>query len=226
MRRPEAFASVAREMKYDLDADVRAARLLASLLPADHPATWNDLRALFRGRVVRVFGAGPDLDQADRVGLARNCDVVVAADGATSFVLRHGIVPHAVVTDLDGYVPDQVAANVRGSVVAVHAHGDNLADLARWVPSFPGRVCGTSQVEGIAGVPYVGGFTDGDRCAFLATWLGAARVELVGFDFSAAPSPYSKPPSPEKKRKFALAAHLLEGLKREANVVDVAPASL
>lgn len=226
MRHPEAFASVAREMKYDLDADVRAARLLANLLPADHPATWNDLRRLFRRRVVRVFGAGPNLDQADRAGLARNCDVVVAADGATSFLVRRGVVPHVIVTDLDGHVPDQVAANARGSVLMVHAHGDNLAELARWVPSFPGRVCGTSQVEGIAGVPYVGGFTDGDRCAFLATGFGASRVETVGFDFSAAASPYSKPPSAAKRRKFALAAHLLDGLRREANVVDVAPASL
>ena len=68
----------------------------------------------------------------------------MAADGATAILLRRGIVPDIIVTDLDGSFPDILKANREGSIAVVHAHGDNLDALDRYVPQL-GSVIGTAS---------------------------------------------------------------------------------
>lgn len=223
-RWPAAFERVAAEMGFDLDADARAARMLRDLLPAGSERGWAHLASLLRGRRCRVFGAGPSLERLDREAIARGADVLIAADGATSFLLERGVVPHVVVTDLDGRVPDQLAAGARGALLCVHAHGDNMPALARWVPRMAGPVVATGQVEGVAGVAYVGGFTDGDRAAHLAARFGARLVEHVGLDFRGPIGRYSfKEDSPRKRRKLAVAERLLAELAARHRVVRLEP---
>ncbi|MFW5966056.1 MAG: 6-hydroxymethylpterin diphosphokinase MptE-like protein, partial [Persicimonas sp.] len=89
------------------------------------------------------------------------------------------------VTDLDKNPETVRRLAARGPPVAVHAHGDNLAALASVVPECPaGSVLPTTQAEPRDHVMNVGGFTDGDRAAFLADHLGAADLAFVGWDLN------------------------------------------
>ncbi|HEV8049055.1 MAG TPA: 6-hydroxymethylpterin diphosphokinase MptE-like protein [Thermoplasmata archaeon] len=110
--------------------------------------------------------------------------MVLAADGATERCLSAGVVPELVVTDLDGPVASEVTANARGALVVIHAHGDNTAALLQWVPEFTGELAGSWAGPPDDSLLDVGGFTDGERAAFLADHCGATEVLLWGFDFA------------------------------------------
>jgi len=102
----------------------------------------------------------------------------------------------------------------------VHAHGDNIDKLKEYVPRLE-KVLGTCQTEPLDIVYNFGGFTDGDRAAFLAEELGAKEITLVGFDFGDVVGKWSKPHLKEhaptwesKRKKFEFAQRLLEWLKK------------
>jgi len=63
---------------------------------------------------------------------------------------------------------------------------------------------GTAQCRPPPGLYNFGGFTDGDRCVFLAQELGAAKIKLVGFDYE------DESVTPRKKKKLAWAKRLIE----------------
>jgi uncharacterized Rossmann fold enzyme len=136
-----------------------------------------------------------------------------ACDGAVARLRELGVVPHLTVTDLDGE-PDALRwAAEAGSMMVVHAHGDNR-DALPLVSRFGPQVLGTHQVEptpDLAPLVNVGGFTDGDRAVVLCEHLGALRVRLVGFDLEAPPSVYSHRWDPATKtRKLAWAQRIIE----------------
>lgn len=108
---------------------------------------------------------------------------LVAADGAAASCLDAGLVPTVITTDLDGPVPSELAANAKGACVVVHAHGDNGDALRRWVPEFQGELLGSWAGPPEPHLLDVGGFTDGDRGAYLAEAAGARRILLWAFDF-------------------------------------------
>ena len=154
---------------------------------------------------VAIAGAAPCLE-ADR-DLARDADAVVAASDAGARLAADGIVPELVVTDLDGDPEATVELAEDGVPIAVHAHGDNRAALERYVPRLPeDRAFGTTQAEPIGSLRNYGGFTDGDRAAFLADALGADRLVFPGWDFAAAEG--------AKAKKLSWAALLLHWLER------------
>jgi uncharacterized Rossmann fold enzyme len=66
----------------------------------------------------------------------------------------------------------------------------------------------TTQVEPRPPVVNVGGFTDGDRAAFLADHLGADSLVFPGWDFD------DPGVSAQKRRKLRWAARLLAWLER------------
>jgi len=178
------------------------------------------LREKVKRKIVIVFGAGPslvqDLKTAVEMGFHKRC-VTASADGSTTALLSEGITPDLVITDLDGNVRDIVEAHNLGSVVVVHAHGDNIEGLQTYVPMFKGRLVGTTQVRPTARVHNFGGFTDGDRCVFLSEEFGAKKIALMGMDFGNRVGIYSKPnlksnyeASPAKYRKLSIAKQLLE----------------
>jgi hypothetical protein len=72
--------------------------------------------------------------------------------------------------------------NREGTVMVIHAHGDNIPLLLYWVPLFPGPVVGTTQARPFPPLHNFGGFSDGDRAAFAADALCAERIRFVGFD--------------------------------------------
>ena len=87
--------------------------------------------------------------------------------------------------------------------MVVHAHGDNLPLVRRWVPRFEGPLVLTCQSRPFAHVHNWGGFTDGDRAVFAADALGAARVIILGFDLD------DKQVPPMKRGKLLWARRLL-----------------
>jgi len=160
---------------FSRDEDERAARHLASLLTRDNLLS---LASLTCGNDVTVCGNAPCLKDE----LFRIQGVVFAADAAAGVLDAHGICPDAVFTDLDGATDRLVEMNESGTIVVVHAHGDNIPLLDYWVPRFNGPVVGTTQSVPIPHVHNFGGFSDGDRAVFAADELGAGHITLVGFD--------------------------------------------
>jgi len=159
-------------------ADERARDRLASIT---EPFDLDALPA-FEDRTVAVAGAAPTL--ADEVDTAAAADRVIAASSAATTLRDAGVGVDLAVTDLDG-TPDRLAAaSHEGLPVAVHAHGDNVDALEEWVPQFADeRLLPTTQAAPAANVRNFGGFTDGDRAAFLADALGAGELRFVGWQF-------------------------------------------
>lgn len=192
-----------REILADLGyarADDEAARdELHLLLERTRRVDLDALRAQLAGRDVAV--AGP---LASRLPPGP----VLATDAATWAFER----ATAIVTDLDGDVAAQRAANARGVPLFVHAHGDNRPTLERVVPTLTGPVQGTTQAEPRPPrVEGFGGFTDGDRACCLAVALGARSLTLVGFDLDAPVRKAGREPA-VKARKLAWARRIIGAL--------------
>ena len=155
--------------------DEKAARILASLIGKDDCSL---LSSLCSGRIVMVCGNAPTLPyETEHIEGS-----IFAADAAAGVLYKSGIKPDAVFTDLDGASESFLAMNREGTIMVIHAHGDNIPQLQYWVPLFPGPVVGTTQSQPVPPLHNFGGFSDGDRAAFAADALGAERIVFVGFD--------------------------------------------
>ena len=199
------YERILKDFDFSREEDERAAEILDQTL-AGRRIDPKEIAAELAGKAVCVAGNASSL----AAELGRLTKVVVAADEATSVLLAHGRLPQVIVTDLDGEVMDQVAANRRGAIAVVHAHGDNIPAIEKWGREFEGRTLATTQARPSARVFNFGGFTDGDRAAFLADAMGARSIRLVGFDFEH-PNPKDEPIG-VKKRKLDWAFVLLQTL--------------
>jgi len=206
------YYSILQDFGFSEERDEEAAELLAGILRGREPML-PAARSILSGCRAIVCGNAPKLSRELDELQDRNA-IFLAADGATAVLLEHNIIPDIVVTDLDGPFPAILKANSMGSIVAVHAHGDNLDALKRYVPELK-RVIGTVQCRPPPGLHSFGGFTDGDRTVFLARELGAASIELLGFDYE------DESVTPRKKRKLEWAKRLIE-----LALEDVPPQSL
>ena len=170
---------------------------------------WDDLDRLARqvdGDSVAVVGAAPSL--AEEVGRATAADHVFAASTAADVCRDHGVDVDLMVTDLDKNPDTAATLTHEGTPVAAHAHGDNVPALREWLPRFRSdRTLPTTQAAPRPPVRNVGGFTDGDRAAFLADHLGAASLVFVGWEFD------DPTVEPMKARKLRWAARLLTWLE-------------
>jgi 2-amino-4-hydroxy-6-hydroxymethyldihydropteridine diphosphokinase len=210
------YERIQAEFGFSFDKERAAADRLIELLPK--PAlerAEQRIRARVRGRETIVVGLAPR-SGAPPVWMLPRAEVppaLVVADGAAERCLAGGLVPDIVVTDLDGPIPSEVTANVRGALVLVHAHGDNIPALERWVPEFPRELAGSWAGPPERGLVDFGGFTDGDRAAYLAEYVGAPRILLYGFDFE---NVDAEDPTPDvKRRKLTAARRALDLLARE-----------
>ncbi|WP_323171843.1 6-hydroxymethylpterin diphosphokinase MptE-like protein [Natrialba sp. PRR66] len=198
------YEQIRREFGYERSGDERARDVLASLTtPFD-----LDTLSSIDGATVAIAGAGPSLETDPELERARAADVVVAASTAVDVLASNGIEVDCMVTDLDKNPETVRRLTADGVPVAVHAHGDNMPAIRRVVPDCADEfVLPTTQVEPRGPVRNFGGFTDGDRAAFLADHLGAARLGFVGWDFD------DETVSSMKARKLAWAERLLRWLE-------------
>ena len=217
--------AIRREFGYSAQRDQRVASLVQGILarpPYDSGNVIEGARSVLQGRSALVVGAADTA--ADGVRRAPMDWPIVAADGATTAVAEADRLPSLIVTDLDGQVEDQVRAAGRGSLVFVHAHGDNEERLRRWLPRFPpASVAGTCQVDPVTPLINPGGFTDGDRACYLAHELGASSLRLVGFDFEGPVGRYSGAYDQATKRaKLRWCQKLLEALAEKGCRIEYA----
>lgn len=177
-----------------------------------------------------VFGAGPSLKKHInklKPEISKNPDkfILISADGATTALMEENIAPHIIVTDLDGKLEDILNANVQGSFLVVHAHGNNLESLKDNLNNFK-NILGTTQSYPLEYVHNFGGFTDGDRAMFLAVELGANNIIMAGMDFGEVVTKYSRPDMKDatgpaddiKKLKLKYAEKLVEWIVENENV--------
>ncbi|NQS77621.1 MAG: DUF115 domain-containing protein [Methanoculleus bourgensis] len=191
------YTAILEYFGFEREADEAAARLLAEL--ADGRDDLGLLESLIRDRTVTVCGNAPCLaEELDRVE-----GTVLAADAAAEVLVDHGIRPDAVFTDLDGATDAFVDLSRQGTVMVVHAHGDNVPLLRHWVPLLPGPLVATTQAAPLPHVHNFGGFSDGDRAVFAADEIGAARVRIIGFDLA------DRNVDPVKRGKLFWAGELL-----------------
>lgn len=197
------YQQILEDFGFSRRRDEEAAELLKDLLLGRECQISAAEALLWRRRAI-VCGNAPSLAQ-ELEELPREPDddaALLAADGAVAVLLGQGMVPDILVTDLDGPFPAILKANQMGCIVVVHAHGDNIAALERYVPLLDG-IIGTVQCRPPDGLYNFGGFTDGDRAVFLAREMGAASIDLVGFDFE------DQSVTPRKKKKLAWAKKLI-----------------
>lgn len=144
--------------------------------------------------MVIIFGAGPSLKKNVQELKSLNLDnfTFIAADGASTALQEEKITPHIIVTDLDGKIDDIIESNKQGSTLVIHAHGNNIDKIENYVPKLH-HILGTTQSTPLENVYNFGGFTDGDRCIYLASALGAKLVFLAGMDFGKTVTRYSRP---------------------------------
>ena len=193
------YKKILNDFGFDQGMDDEAALLLSHLLDDD---AIELLFTRLKGKDVVICGNGPSLnDEIRELG----CEVVIAADGATSVLLKNGIIPDVVVTDLDGVIGDLLYVNRLNSLMVVHAHGDNMDMLGKVVPQLK-DVVGTTQSKPFGIIHNFGGFTDGDRSVFVAKSMSASSIKLIGFDFD-------DPETSEiKKKKLRWAERLISDL--------------
>ena len=195
----EYYVRILDYFGFSREDDEEAARLLSSILPG------NDISLLtntISGSDIIVAGNAPslpdDIKKTDFEG-----KIVIAADAAARVMKKGGVIPNIVFTDLDGLDDDVLEMNEAGTILAVHAHGDNMPLVKSWVPKMKGPVVGTTQSTPLENVYNFGGFSDGDRGVFAAYELGAKSVSLIGFDLD------DKSVDPVKHGKLMIARKLL-----------------
>ncbi len=176
------------------------------------------LERKIKNKTVFIIGAGPSLDLSlPYLKKFRNFTKIVA-DGATQALIENKITPNIVVTDLDGNMEYLKKASELKSIMIVHAHGDNINRLPHAI-SF--KYClGTTEDKPFGKIRNFGGFTDGDRCVFLANHFGASRIILIGMDFGIHIGKYSKIGTYNKSlklKKLRKGKSLLEWLAPKSN---------
>ena len=143
--------------------------------------------------------------------------IIMVADGATELLLELGIIPDFIISDLDGNYESLISANEKGSIMVLHAHGDNIQKIKSSVPHFK-NIIGTTQTFPLTNIFNFGGFTDGDRCVFLADEFLAKEIVLVGMDFDSRIGHYSKRKildSSFKRKKLLIAKQLIQSLSKQ-----------
>ncbi|WP_336135936.1 6-hydroxymethylpterin diphosphokinase MptE-like protein [Natronomonas amylolytica] len=174
-----AYEAICSDFGFDPAADERARDSLAELVDGERPLAVDDVD--LSGTVAVCGGAASLAGDLDAV---RRADSVVAASIAADVLRDAGIAVDCMVTDLDKNPETAEALTEAGTPVAAHAHGDNLDAVREWIPAFDASsVLPTTQAEPLGPVVNPGGFTDGDRAAFLADACGAERLVFPGWEF-------------------------------------------
>jgi len=182
------YRDILKDFGYSRNKDTQSAKLLNSLLQKKTPSI--GIRDLIKDKPVFVIGAGPSLPSCISILKRHKKITKIVADGATKAIIENGLKPDIVVTDLDGDIKSLKKAGRTNTIMVVHAHGDN-SERINLVKYFKNCI-GTTQTKPIGKVNNFGGFTDGDRCVFLADNFKAKKIILLGMDFGTRIGKYSK----------------------------------
>ena len=212
------YQDIRRQFGYSTQTDQQAADVLSRLIRRK-ALDIKILRRKIEGKQIIVIGAGKSLENSTAFLKKNKKSIKIVADGAVQALIERKIKPDIVVTDLDGNLSFLFEAERIGAIMVVHAHSDNIDKLKKIIPKFK-HVIGSTQMMPVKNVYNFGGFTDGDRCAFLAEEFGAGEIILVGMDFGREIGRYSKDfiKDPKlKMEKMRVARKLLEMLSKRSS---------
>jgi len=205
------YREILKEFNYNKKKDTESALLLDSIL--GDGKNIKKIHELIKNQNVFVIGAGPSLSYAIPVLQHFKKTVTIVADSAIKPLIDNGIKPDIIVTDLDGDEETLRKIGKSKVIFVVHAHGDNISKL-NLIGNFKNCV-GTTQTKPFGRIQNFGGFTDGDRAVFLASYFKAKKIILFGMDFGKRIGKYSntKPSGRKiKLKKLRKGKSLLEWL--------------
>ena len=192
------FKEIRKEFGYLEKVDLISAKKLDSLLKGKNSK--RQFQNMIRGKTVFIIGAGPSLTRSLKyIKKSKNVTKIVA-DGAVRALLEKNIKPDILVTDLDGDLKSIEKIGKTRIPIIVHAHGDNYEKLE--IVKKLKNVVGSTQTRKIGKIENFGGFTDGDRCVFLAEYFNARKIVLIGMDFGQKIGKYSKHRIVDRKIKI------------------------
>ena len=221
----QEYKEICKMLEIDPHSDLESTLLLDEKL--EHFFSKKNLKELEReikGKDIFIFGAGPslveDIEKSKQFLIDFSEEiVVVAVDGASKALLEKELKINLIVSDLDGGINSLLISSEKyNSFIIIHAHGDNKAKIVEFFSKIKtGKIIGSTQIADTQRVRNYGGFTDGDRAAYLVANMGAKNIFLFGFDFGNLIGKYSKPeeytsnqPANERKMiKLQIAKKLL-----------------
>ncbi|MDP6459592.1 MAG: DUF115 domain-containing protein [Candidatus Hydrothermarchaeota archaeon] len=204
------YEDILRDFGFSEENDIKAVRILNDLVK---PLPLEVLEEKIADKRVCIYGSGQSLEKVEDFPRCAK----IAADGATTYLLGKGIVPEVVVTDLDGMIEDLYKANGEGSIMVIHAHGDNLDKIKVYAREFT-RVIPTCQCEPLGNLQNFGGFTDGDRAVFLAVHFKAREIVLYGMDFEGVGKYSFSKDTPIKRKKLKWGKRLIDYLRQKGDI--------
>jgi uncharacterized Rossmann fold enzyme len=173
------YFSILKELNYSEKKDKESALILDSILKKTD--TIKKVRKLIEGKTIFVIGSGPSLSIAIPKLKKLEKSIKIAADSSLKPLVDNGIIPDIIVTDLDGNEDTIKKISKTKSIFVIHAHGDNIEKL-QMVKKMKNCI-GTTQTNPFNKIQNFGGFTDGDRGVFLASYFNAKKIILFGMDF-------------------------------------------
>ena len=182
------YRSILKDFGYSRKKDYQSCKLLNSILPKKTPIV--KIRDIIGNKPVFIIGAGPSLSSCIPILKKYKKITKIVADGATKAIIENNLKPNIIVTDLDGDIKSLKKAGRTNTIMVVHAHGDNTKNI-HLVKNFKNCI-GTTQTKPLGKIHNFGGFTDGDRCVFLANHFKAKKIILFGMDFGTRIGRYSK----------------------------------
>ena len=192
------FKEIRKEFRYLEKDDLISVRKLDSLLKGKNSK--RQFQNMIEGKTIFIIGAGPSLTRSLKyIKKSKNVTKIVA-DGAVRALLEKNIKPDILVTDLDGDLKSIEKIGKTKIPIIVHAHGDNYEKLE--IVKKLKNVVGSTQTRKIGKIENFGGFTDGDRCIFLAEYFNATKIVLIGMDFGQKIGKYSKHRIVDRKIKI------------------------
>ena len=210
------YRTILQDMGFSEKEDETAAAFIAEAENASVCGAAEMLEKRIKNRPVLVCGNAPCLVRdirkiEEKRSIMFPADTtIIAADGAAIVLASCGIVPDIIVTDLDGRDANDPEAEIRLAnahpdiLMLVHAHGDNKHRLKKYLPMLDIFIATCQCRPPAAHVFNFGGFSDGDRCLFLADAFGASEIGFAGFDFE------DGDVTPVKKKKLNWAKKLID----------------
>jgi hypothetical protein len=192
------YHEILKEFNYSKRKDTDSAALLNSILGEENHL--EKIRDLVQNQNVFVVGSGPSLSNAIPVLKQFKKTVKIVADSAVKPLIENGIKPDIIVTDLDGDEKTFRRIGKSKTYFVVHAHGDNISKL-NLIEYFKNCI-GTTQTKPFGKIQNFGGFTDGDRAVFLASYFKAKKIILFGMDFGKRIGKFSNTKLSERKIKL------------------------
>ena len=192
------YNEILKEFKYSKRKDMESSILLESMMKNQDQI--KKIKKLINNQIVVVIGSGPSLSYAIPKLKEIKKTVTIVADSALKPIVESGIKPDIVVTDLDGDEKILKKIGKTNAIFVVHAHGDNILKLS-FVENFK-NCLGSTQAKPFGKIQNFGGFTDGDRAVFLASYFNAKKIILFGMDFGNRIGKFSNTKQSERKTKL------------------------